>query len=74
MLSIKFEDIDYIKRNTKVLLHIRKEYFRGDLTNGKHTGINVLKAKRTILKKINVSFIVHFYLGKYSFSFHTFFM
>ena len=28
----------------------------------------VSKAKRTILKKINVSFIVHFSLGKYSIS------
>ena len=30
-------------------------------------------AKGTILKKINVSFIVHFCLGKYSFSLDTFY-
>ena len=30
-----------------------------------------MNAKGTILKKINVSFIVHFCLGKYSFSLNT---
>ena len=33
--------------------------------NGKFTGINWLKAKRTILKKINVTINVHFFLVKY---------
>ena len=30
------------------------------LTNGKLTGISFLTVKETILKKINVSFIIHF--------------
>ena len=33
---------------------------------------NVLNAERNILKKINVSFIVNFCHGKYSFSLDTF--
>ena len=59
----------------------QKCIFRGASTNGKLSGIRVLNAKKgTILKKINVSFIVHFWFGKYSlvtfwkysFSFDTF--
>ena len=39
----------------------------------KHAVINMLNAKATIWKKINVSFIVHFFsLGKYNFSLDTF--
>ena len=34
----------------------------------------VLYAKGTVLKKINVSFIAHFYLGKYSFSLNIFWL
>ena len=36
--------------------------------NVKDSGISIFNAKVTSLMKINVSFIVHFYLGKYSFS------
>ena len=39
--------------------------FRGASINRKLTGISVLKVKGSILKKINVSFIVHFCLGQY---------
>ena len=42
----------------------------GALANRKLNGINVLNAKGTILKKINVLFSVHFCSGKYSFSFN----
>ena len=38
----------------------------------KFAGINVLNAKGTILKKINVSFSVHFCYGKYSSTLDTF--
>ena len=41
--------------------------------NGKLPRIRVLNSKDTILKQINISFIVHFWLGKYSFSFLSFF-
>ena len=34
------------------------------LINGNLDGINLLNAKETILKKINVSFIVHFCFGQ----------
>ena len=34
--------------------------------------LNVLNAKGNILKKINILFIINFCLGKYSFSFDTF--
>ena len=36
------------------------------------TGINSLIAKVTILKEINVLFVVYLCLGKYNFSFHIF--
>ena len=45
---------------------------RGAPTIGKFTGISVLNAKGAILNKINVSYIVSFCLGKYSFSLNTF--
>ena len=45
---------------------------KGTSTNGKLTGISVLNVKKTIPKKINVSFIVPFCLSKYRFSFDTF--
>ena len=52
-----------IKRNTMVLLQtISKERVHRKLA-----GISELDYKGTILKKINVSFIVQLYLGKYSF-------
>ena len=41
------------------------------MTNRQISGIIVLNVKGIILKKINASFIVHFYLGKYSFSLDT---
>ena len=44
----------------------------GASTNEKFFGITVLNAKRNISKRINVLFIVHFCLGKYSFSHNTF--
>ena len=47
----------------------QKRSFRGVSTNGK---LAVLNSKGTILKKSNVSFIVRFFLGKYSFNLDTF--
>ena len=35
--------------------------------------MNMLNAKKTILKKTDVSFIVHCYLVKYGFSLYSFF-
>ena len=53
-----------------------KPYLKGSfwdaLTNGILTGISEVNGMGTILKKINVSFIVHFCLCKYSFSLDTF--
>ena len=46
--------------------------FSGAFTNRKLNGISVLNAKGSILKKINISFIIHFCLDKYSFSQDTF--
>ena len=46
-----------------------KRNFRGASTNGKLAGIN---ANGTVLNEINLSFIVHLSLGKFSFSVHTF--
>ena len=51
----------------------RFEYF-SPLTNGKLIiGINVLSGMETILKKINVLFIIYICLGKYSFSHDSFY-
>ena len=50
----------------------QKRSFNGAPTHGKLTGIIVLNARKTILKKINVSFIVHFCLSKYSLILDTF--
>ena len=50
----------------------KKRSFRDASTNEMLIVLSVLKCKETILKKINVSFFVHFCLGKYSFSFNTF--
>ena len=38
----------------------KEESFRDDLTNRRFAEISVLNAKATSLKKINVSFIVHY--------------
>ena len=62
--------MEYIERNTTMQLYtIQKKSFRGTSTKGKLAGM--LNYKGTILKKINISFIVHLYLRKYSFSFDT---
>ena len=53
-----FGDVGDVKKNVMVQLHMIR--------------ISEMIAKRTFLKKINVSFIVHFCLGKYSFSLDTF--
>ena len=57
------------RTNSKVQLHTQlKEEFLDE----KLIGINILKYKRTLLKKINASFIVHFRLSQYNFSPSTF--
>ena len=50
----------------------QKRNFIGASTNRRFIGISMLNAKVTILKKINISFKVHFSLSKYSFSLNTF--
>ena len=40
---------------------------RDALNDDKHAGISALDSKINILKKIKVSFIIHFCLDKYSF-------
>ena len=47
--------------------------FNCSSTNGNLTEISLLIDSRTILKKINFSFIDHFCFRKYSFSLDTFF-
>ena len=42
-------------------------------THEKLVGIGVLNTKGRILKKINVSFNVHYCLGKYGFSLNTYY-
>ena len=58
---LSFEDVEDIKRNIQYsLTSYLKIIFRSALTNGKLAGINNLNVKGTILKKINISFIVYF--------------
>ena len=59
------------KKNYMASHHINS--FRGASTNGKLDGTIMLYAKTTILKKINISFIVYFCLIKYSFSIFIFY-
>ena len=63
-----FEDFEDVKTNVQEysFTAYQKRSFRGTLTNGKLTGISALHAKH-FFRKINISFIVDFYLGKYSF-------
>ena len=51
---------------------ICKKDFQSASTKRKLTGIEMLNTKGNILKKINVSFIVHICLDDYSFSLDTF--
>ena len=63
----------YIKNyDNAALHHYKNRRFDGVLTNEKLNGTNGLNAIGTISKKINVAFIDHFWLGKYSFSQDTF--
>ena len=55
----------------RTLNEIQKRSFQGALTNEKLMRIIMLDANETILKK-NISFIVHFFFSKYSFSLDTF--
>ena len=67
------KNLEVIKRNMMVKLYtIWNISFRCATTKVKLTGITVLDVKGTALKKIDVSFIVHFCLGKYSLSHDTF--
>ena len=47
----------------------QKRSFIGVLTSRKLNGINMLNAKETVLKKVNVLFIAHICLYKYMFSY-----
>ena len=52
--------------------HFFKKKSRGSSTNRKLLGIRILITNETVLKKINVSFIVNFCLGKYNLCLDTF--
>ena len=55
------------KKNKTIQFHtISIKNFRGASTNKKLTKISALNIKRIMLKKINVSFIVHFCFGQYN--------
>ena len=65
---VRFKDVEDIYGNMMTQLQIiLKRTFRGTLSKDKLTGISVLNAKETILKKINISSMVNFYFGKYIF-------
>ena len=49
-----------------------KREFSEVLQPVENSEISVLNAKENVLKKINVSFIVHFSFSKYNFSLNTF--
>ena len=63
------EDIEKLRQGSLALY--QKMSFGGVSDSGKLAGISVVTAKVKILKKINISFIVHFFLGKCSFSIDT---
>ena len=52
-------------------LQVKAKYYSA-LTNGKYTRISVGNCNGTILKKINASFMVNFFLGKYNIRNDTF--
>ena len=56
--KVRFKDVEEYKRNTTVQFNIiLKRSLSGAPTNETLTGMIVLNAKKTILKRINVSFI-----------------
>ncbi len=56
------------KKEWPVYTPYQKGNLKGAPIHGILAGIIMLNAKQTILKRINVSFIVHFCFGKFSFS------
>ena len=50
----------------------QKKSLRGASNNEKFAGISILNFKETILKNVNISFIVNFCFDKYSFIFSLF--
>ena len=70
---VKFDCMERIKINMVAQLHVyAKRSFLGASANKKLPEISVLNVKGIILMKIKVSFIIHFCLGKNSFSLDTF--
>ena len=67
-----FFELIHTKRNTTKWLYAYQKSFRGASINRKLSGISVLNPKVTILKKINVSFMVDFCFCKYRFTLETF--
>ena len=62
---IKYISDEDIKRfNSAALHHIKNGFSGSPSANEKLNGIRVLDTKETTMKKINVSFIVYFCLGK----------
>ena len=59
-----FPDIVYQNKYDDTDSSLIKRSLKSVLTNGKLVRISVLNAKENILKKINISFIVHFCFGK----------
>ena len=62
-----------IKKYDGIAFTSKKINFRGAPNSRKLNGMCMFNAKENVLKKINISFIVHFCLVKYSFSFNPFF-
>ena len=67
--TIRFENVEDLQRNKMAQIHTILE---GLWLMEKLIGISILHAKRVILMKLNVLFIVYICLGKYCFSLHTF--
>ena len=77
----KFTSVRYMKiwRTLKEtwrcsFIQYQKRILRDASNDSKLAGVNALNAKGTILKTINVSYIVHLCLSKYSLNFDTFFI
>ena len=72
-LKIYFEDMKEIERKTKVQIHIMlEEEFQKCFILRKTLWNKYVESQRPYLKKVNISFIVDFCLGKYSSSVDTF--
>ena len=59
--KVRFDDVDDINRNKQGNFIPHQRNINSASTNEKHTGISILNAQKSILKKINlISYISHF--------------